>query len=136
MISHTNLSELNVAHINDVNQDIPKIFFDEVNGRLEIAGESYHQYAVEFFKPVFSWVENYILDHHNKKITVDFRMTYFNRSSARRFLEILELLEAHHKNGGKALVNWYYEVQDLDMLDSGYEYASQLSFEFNLIAVE
>jgi hypothetical protein len=61
-------------------------------------------------------------------------MTYFNTSSSRRFLEIFDLLEEYKKEqGGDVTVNWYYQKEDVDMLESGEEYAEDVDLNFNLI---
>ena len=62
-------------------------------------------------------------------------MTYFNTSSSRRFLEIFDLLEDYKKSkNGNVTVNWYYEKDDVDMLESGEEYAEDVDLAFNLLA--
>jgi len=115
---------------------IPKIDFNPETDVLSIEGESYHEYTVEFFQPVFEWLNKY-LSEPGKKITLNFRMTYFNTSSSRRFLEILNLLEDYQdENGGDVVVNWYYEEGDIDMLESGEEYEEDVSIDFNLIPYE
>ena len=61
-------------------------------------------------------------------------MTYFNTSSSRRFLEVLNLLEEYQdESEGKVTVNWYYEEGDIDMLESGEEYEEDVNIDFNLI---
>jgi hypothetical protein len=61
-------------------------------------------------------------------------MYYYNTSSSRRFLEIFDLLEDYQNNhNGTILVNWYYKENDLDMLESGEEYAEDTGLTFNLI---
>ncbi len=115
---------------------IPNIDLDPETGILEISGESYHEYTTEFFKPVFEWLEDY-LKTPNREITMNFKMTYFNTSSSRRFIEVLTMLEDYHKNnGGNVIVNWYYEENDIDMLESGEEYAEDVDLTFNLIPIE
>jgi hypothetical protein len=115
---------------------IPKIDFNSETDVLSIEGESYHEYTVEFFQPVFEWLGKY-LSEPGKKITLNFRMTYFNTSSSRRFLEILNLLEDYQDDKeGDVVVNWYYEEGDIDMLESGEEYEEDVSINFNLIPYE
>ncbi len=134
MISFTNITQLSATYFQDSSLDyIPEVIFDETNGIIKISGESYHEYAVEFFQPICDWLISYINEYPRKKITLEFRMTYFNTSTSRRFLEIFKQLEAHSQIGGNVEVNWYYESHDLDMLESGYEYGSVLSFDFNLL---
>ena len=111
---------------------IPTVNFNAETGILEISGESYHEYTIEFFQPIFEWLNNY-LEQEGRKIVFNFRMTYFNTSSSRRFLEIFDLLEDYSKSkNGDVTVNWYYEKDDVDMLESGEEYAEDVSLKFVL----
>ncbi|AFM05348.1 protein of unknown function (DUF1987) [Bernardetia litoralis DSM 6794] len=113
---------------------IPTVNFNAENGALEISGESYHEYTIEFFQPIFEWLNNY-LEQEGRTIVFNFRMTYFNTSSSRRFLEIFDLLEDYSKSkNGNVTVNWYYEKDDVDMLESGEEYAEDVDLKFNLLA--
>lgn len=113
---------------------IPTINFDAQNNVLEISGESYHEYTIEFFQPIFEWLNGYLAEP-NKSFVFNFKMTYFNTSSSRRFLEIFDLLENYVKSkSGKVEVNWYYKEGDLDMLESGEEYADDVDLKFNFIS--
>ncbi len=113
---------------------IPKIVMDPDTGVVEIQGESYHEHISEVFKPIFEWLDNY-LKKNGRSITINFKMTYFNTSSARRFLEVFTLLEYYQNNKkGKVDINWYYQENDLDILESGQEYAEDLNLNFNFIA--
>ena len=114
---------------------IPRIDFDASSNVLEIAGESYHEYTTEFYQPVFEWLENF-LKEEGKTIVMNFKMTYFNTSSSRRFIEILTMLEDYQKDkSGNVTVNWYFEENDVDMEESGEEYAEDVDLPFNLIEV-
>ncbi len=113
---------------------IPTINFDAQSNVLEVSGESYHEYTIEFFQPIFEWLNSYLAEP-NKSFVFNFKMTYFNTSSSRRFLEIFDLLENYVKNkNGKVEVNWYYKEGDLDMLESGEEYADDVDLKFNFIS--
>ncbi len=112
---------------------IPRIDFNAKTGELSIEGESYHEYTMEFYQPVFEWLEKF-LSEPGKEITMNFRMTYFNTSTSRRFLEMLTTLESYEEDkGGKVTINWYFEKDDVDMLDIGEEYADDVELTFNLI---
>ena len=115
---------------------IPTVNFNPESGILEISGESYHEYTIEFFQPIFEWLNQY-LEQEGKTIVFNFRMTYFNTSSSRRFLEIFDLLEDYQQNrNGNVTVNWYYEKDDVDMLESGEEYAEDVQLNFNLEPID
>lgn len=112
---------------------IPTVNFNAEIGVLEISGESYHEYTIEFFQPIFEWLNTY-LEQEGRTLVFNFRMTYFNTSSSRRFLEIFDLLEDYSKSkNGNVTVNWYYEKDDVDMLESGEEYAEDVDLSFNLL---
>jgi len=115
---------------------IPRVDFNAETGVLEIEGESYHEYTLEFFQPIFEWLEEF-LEEPEKEVTFNFKMTYFNTSSSRRFLEILNMLEEYQdEQEGEVVVNWYYEENDIDMLESGEEYQEDVELNFNLIPYE
>ncbi len=115
---------------------IPRVDFNAETGVLEIEGESYHEYTMEFFKPIFDWLDEFLVES-GLTITLNFKMSYFNTSSSRRFLEILTMLEDYSKEkSGNVTVNWYYEAHDVDMQESGEEYSDDVDLPFNLIPVE
>ena len=112
---------------------IPSVNFNAESGVLEISGESYHEYTIEFYQPIFEWLRKYF-ETPGRKVVFNFKMTYFNTSSSRRFLEIFDLLEDYKKEkNGDVTVNWYYQKKDVDMLESGEEYSEDVDLNFNLI---
>ena len=129
---------------------IPNIDFNAETGVLEIAGESYHEYTTEFYQPVFDWLEAYLKEcgkdanKPGREIQMNFKMTYFNTSSSRRFIEILTMLEDYQKEQAAkdsasaekdfVIVNWYYEENDVDMHESGEEYEEDVDLTFKLIS--
>ena len=74
----------------------PEINFDPDLAVLEISGESYPENALEFYKPVFKWLREF-LNVTNKKITVNYKLIYFNTSSSKAILDMLDLFEEKHK---------------------------------------
>lgn len=110
---------------------IPTVHFDARSGVLEISGESYHEYTVEFFQPIIKWLRDYLATP-GREIVFNFKMIYFNTSSSRRFLEIFDMLEDYQRSKkGKVTVNWYYQNNDFDMLESGQEFAEDVNLPFN-----
>lgn len=111
----------------------PRIDFNASSGILEVSKNSYGEYTLEFFKPVFEWLKEYTQEE-GKKVELNFKMTYFNTSTSRRFLEILNILEDYYENkGGEVNVNWYYDENDMDMLEQGEDYLEDVSLPLNLI---
>ncbi len=113
----------------------PKILFLPEEGLMEIQGESYPENSVEFYEPIMAWLEGYFeMTDNSKEIHFNFRLNYFNTSSSKSILDILDLLEKYHGQGQKIQVNWYYEEDDEDIEESGEEFAEGLSIPFQLIA--
>jgi hypothetical protein len=114
---------------------IPSVNFNAETHLLEIGGESYHEFTKEFYQPIMEWLKNYLAIPENT-IVFNFKMNYYNTSSSRRFLEIFDMLEDYHTNkNGHVTVNWYYQAGDLDMLESGEEYAEDVGLPFNFFVM-
>lgn len=115
------------------NPFIPNITFDEENGVVDIAGESYFGHSTAYFHFVFEWMDKYF-QKPGQSITFNFKVTYFNTSSSKVFFRIFECLEDYQKQQqGKVCVNWYYQAGDVDLRENGEEYAEDLQIPFHLI---
>lgn len=111
----------------------PEVDFNATTGDLKISGESFHENSLEYFEPIFNWLNQYT-NQGGKSITLSFRLNYFNTSSSRRFLEIMSILEDYHlKMNEQVTINWYYEKSDLDTMEKGEEYAKDIKLPFNII---
>ncbi len=113
----------------------PYVNFNSKSNVLELSGESYPENAIEFYKQVFEWLKHYFKEEP-ALTTFNFKLMYFNTSSSKAVLDILDVLDDLYNEGSKVIVNWYYQVDDEDMLESGQEFAEGLSLPFNLISYE
>jgi len=104
----------------------PEVCMDSATRTVSFTGNCYPENAAEFFVPIFDWLREYVKQF--ERIEVDFKVNYFNTSSSKCFLIILEILEEFASSNGKVMVNWYYREDDEDMLESGEE----LFFGINL----
>lgn len=111
----------------------PKVTFLADEGALEISGQSYPENAVQVFNPINEWVQTYLAENPDG-LRVNFRLDYFNTSSSKCLLDLLEILEAHHKEHENIKVVWYYEEDDEDMEDSGHDFGADLDLPFELVA--
>lgn len=121
----------------------PQILFDCNINRLSISGESRPDNIQSFFEPIFNWINvysNYINEitaQQRKKITIvtDFKMEYFNSSTLKVFNEILlELKKIPSSNNLIELnVQWFYETDDIDMLEAGNEISDLTKVPITLI---
>jgi len=117
---------------------IPELYFDADSNELNFAGESYPENAIKVYEPVYQWIDEFLKKPY-RDIRVNFRMSYFNTSSSKCLLEILKKLEKYLlTNKGKVTVYWYYEEEDIDMLEFGefFENDVRIPFEYRIIGKE
>jgi hypothetical protein len=52
-------------------------------------------------------------------------------------MDILDFLDDYHKSGrGRAKVNWKYQEDDEDIMETGEEFGEGLSLDYELISYE
>ncbi len=109
----------------------PKVIIDPVSNKFEISGESRPENTAKFFNPIVTWFDGYrsVLYFQknsfgkSKKVSVDFKLEYFNSTSATFILDIFYQLEKIHKEGYEAEIIWHYDQRDTDMKESGEEFS-------------
>ncbi len=114
-------------------EDTPKVVLDKDSREFVIADRSLPEDAFEFYKPIFQWLEEYA-KNPNEKTTFRFELEYFNTSSAKQLTKILLFLRNIKK---PVEVIWCYQIDDIDMLNSGkrFEKLTNLNFEMESIPV-
>ena len=116
-------------------QKTPTIIFNAENGKIEMQGRSIPENAIEFYKPLVDWLDEYA--NHSKDITeANIQLEYFNTSSSKCILDVFKKLEAIYKSGNEVLINWHYEEDDEDMLEAGEDYQSIIKIPFKMIEIE
>ncbi len=113
----------------------PEIKFDAASGVLSISGRSIPENTFEFFNPVLNWLDAFALEAPEKVVT-KINLEYFNTSSSKYILEILKRLKGILKDGKEVLVQWYYEEDDEEMMETGEDYEDVSGLSFEIIAVE
>jgi len=116
-------------HINKTKVS-PEVILDPNTGYAEICGESYPENYLNFYRPVVDWLKKTVED--KREIEFNFKLDYFNTSSSKCILDILGILEKYNQEGGKVIVNWYYN--DDDMLEAGEDFLSDLNLPYKLIS--
>lgn len=109
----------------------PVVNFNYYSGVCEIVGESYMEETYKFYEPIIKWLNDYIRE--NKPIEFNFKLTYFNTSTSRFILEILDLLKSYQDKGGNVKVNWFYRHDDPDMLSEIKSFESETGLNINAI---
>jgi len=107
--------------------------FDKDSGILELSGSSYPENALDFFNPLIQWIREYI-EEIDKKIEMNIRLNYLNTSSTKCILDIFEIFQGYHSSGGHIKINWYYEEEDEDIMETGEELGEDFEFPISFIA--
>jgi len=83
-------------------------------GRLLIEGRSLPENVSRFYEPLINWVKGLDIE----VVKMDLNLEYLNSASSKKLLEILRLLD---KNSmiKQFIINWHYEADDEDALESG-----------------
>jgi len=108
-------------------KDTLGISFDPSKNILEFFGVSYPSDPKTFFEPIIHWVKEYLLFAGKERITLHFKMNYFNTSSSTYLFKILELLVPVSEKNKNIRIIWYYD-DDEDSLESW----KSLMFDINL----
>ncbi len=108
----------------------PIVDFNYQTGILEISGESYMEETYNCYEAVISWIREYLAE--KKSVTFNIKLTYFNTSSSRFILEIIDILKSYKDKKGNVAVNWFYKKQDPDMLNEINDFIKETGMEINV----
>ncbi len=114
--------------------DTPKVILDYDNGKIEISERSLPENAIDFYAPVIDWFNDYS-KNPNSDTVVEFKLEYFNTSSAKQIAKILLLLQKLAENNN-VLIKWYYSSSDSDMHSSGIRYSKLVKVNFEFIEIK
>ncbi len=112
----------------------PLIRFDAATGFLEIKGESYPENVAKFYTPVLDWIKEYQSSGPGE-IVLEFDISYFNSSTSKVLLMILDLLEQGVRNGKNSIVKWLCAGENETAIECGEEFREDLTllpFEIEL----
>ncbi|MGQ9896590.1 MAG: DUF1987 domain-containing protein [Acidobacteriota bacterium] len=116
----------------DATKVTPRVDFDGVSGVLEIEGDSYPEHSLQFYQPLFNWLDDFI-QQTETPVTFHFKLSYFNTSSSKCILDILEKLEEANRSGRQVSLYWHYRENDEDIRESGEEFAEDLTLIFQFV---
>jgi hypothetical protein len=123
----------------------PKVIFSAEDHMFEISGFSRPEDVPFFYLPLIDWMNKYVAERiagrHDKyqfseTLRFVFRLTYFNSSSAKMILQILEQLKVLESENIPVQIEWYYDDGDDQILEDGEDLASAVDMNFRFFAIE
>ena len=126
-----------IPHLNNPTEDEPEIILDKEKNIFQFTGCSMPEDPGKVFNPVLDWIKSY-MQTPNASTVVEFKMDYFNSSSARFFVEILEEFEELYDNGSDVKIIWFHFLDDVVIQERGedIEAVVGLPFEFKILDPE
>jgi hypothetical protein len=119
----------------------PNVTFNPDKCYFEIAGVSRPENVMGFYDPLIKWlrdyekkVGSYIESAGEVKLVI--KLDYFNSSTSKYLLQVLEVFKAYVDAGHKVVVEWYYDEWDDQMLEDGEDLAEAVSLDFEFIPKE
>jgi hypothetical protein len=97
----------------DPTSTTPEVKFS-TDGRLMIEGRSLPENVVEFYNPLIAWASMLKAE----VVKFDLNLEYLNSASSKKLLEVLRSLDVN-KSIKELIINWHYESDDEDSLESG-----------------
>jgi hypothetical protein len=118
----------------------PSIFFNVNEHEFILKGVSRPENVQEFYEPALKWLNEYektilgsIDAPSDVLLKITFHFSYFNSSSSKMLLQLLNFFAKQQDNGFKVIVDYYYDEGDDQMLEDGEELQEILNIPFNFI---
>lgn len=115
------------------NMKTPTVLLDPESGIIELAGRSIPENTESLYRPLLEWVEEYI-KNPKPTTTVNIKFEYFNSSSAKYLIRLLEFVTSLKKEGKNLVLNWFYD--DDELFEYGQDYQDVLEVKFNFIPTQ
>lgn len=110
----------------------PFVALEMVNRTLLIKGNSSPEDPNDFYNKVDKLLAYYMAEGR-KSLSINFSFDYFNTGSARCLYQLMTQLKEFQEDGMEVTVNWYYKIDDEDMLLSGKNFSSYTQLDLKLV---
>ena len=104
----------------------PEVSFNFQEGRLRLIGESYPEDVASFYNPLFAALDAYLEDRAGGSCRFDFELVYFNSSSAKAIMLLMDKLDGAAANGWQVHVYWFFDPEDDTMEELGGDFGEDL----------
>ena len=113
----------------------PQIDFNYHKGEFSIKGMSCAEFALDFYRPLFKWLDQYNPTPASQT-TFHFHLKYYNTNSAKCILQLLERIAKLKESGHQVKVKWFYTPDDEQMIADGENYGAILDLPIQLVEVQ
>ena len=100
-----------------------------------LKGKSTPENSIQLYHPVINKIKE-LFANVQGEIQVNVSLEYFNTSSSKCIFDMLRTLKGMQSSERSVHINWYYEEDDEDMLETGEDYEDILGLPFSYIPIE
>jgi len=111
----------------------PRVEFDKHNNIFRIEGKSLPEDVKNFYIPLIQWLEIYSTQP-NPSTNLFIEFEYFNTSSSKMILLLLNKIRDIQRKGNQVLITWSYPPHDAEIEEAGEEFAELLNIPFHFVA--
>ncbi len=113
-------------------KETPEINFNHKTGILKIKGRAYSNDIYQLFKPLNSWLDEYIANP--KEITIiDLKIEYCNSIFNKLLIIFLENCKKVIQKNKYLIIKWNYEKEDRESLDEANHISQLINFPIETI---
>jgi uncharacterized protein YkvS len=105
----------------DATKSSPLVSFN-TSGELKIEGKAIPDNAINFFDPLFMWIDKL----NSENVVFDINLEYMNTSASMQLFGLLRKLE-ENCSIFDITVNWHYEADDEDHYETGLMFEERLN---------
>ena len=114
----------------------PHFLVDSSEGLISLKGKSSPENALMFYYPIINQLEELFAGSTVETVRVEMALEYFNTSSSKCLFDLFKVLRKIENAGKEVVVNWYYEFDDEDMLETGEDFADLTDLHFEMIELD
>lgn len=113
----------------EATQNRPAVSFSATTGKLLISGRSIVENAIRYYDPLVEWIIQYC---QNPAIKTEFhlKLEYFNTSTSKYLLSIIEHLQELYNEGKDVEIYWYSVDEDMEELGEDFNAMVDIPFKF------
>lgn len=115
------------------NTSRPTVIFNATTGQFRLLGRSILENSIRFYEPITKWIEAYI-KNPAEKTEFHMELEYFNTSTSKYLLQIMQQFEILFEKGADVTIVWYYSDEDMLDLGNDYQQIVKVPFEFKKLA--
>jgi hypothetical protein len=104
----------------------PEVDFRFRENHLALRGEAYPEDAAAFFGPLLKDLAAYCESIQGQKLQAEFQLLYFNTSSAKALMNMIQILESTARSGTQVEVRWLYQEDDDVIREFGEDFSIEL----------